>query len=232
MQTRRPDPAPTERKGSMTVEDPDNLLVRRLVDRMLEDRYSVAAREVEQLIEATYQVIASSGSIDPPVRDILRAANLSTPAFYRHFRSKDELHLLVWDRGCRILAAYLERRMARTTDPVAQIRTWIEGVMRQAADPQTSDRTRPFTVGSAAMALKFPTECADSLAVLIDPLTRAVLAGVAEGRCSSPDPERDVRVIYDYVFAHLRTVLIYPALSTKQTTDHLVDFAFRALRIT
>jgi AcrR family transcriptional regulator len=89
-------------------EDTDSPLVRKLIDRTLEDRYSLAAREVEQLIEATFRVIAASGRIDPPVRDILRVAGLSTPVFYRHFRSKDELLLVVWDRGVRMLTAYLE----------------------------------------------------------------------------------------------------------------------------
>jgi AcrR family transcriptional regulator len=215
----------------MTPEDSDSPLVRRLVDRTLEDRYSLAAHEVEQLIEAAFRVIATTGSIDPPIRDILREANLSTPVFYRHFRSKDELLLVVWDRGCRILAAYLERRMARTADPLAQIRAWIEGVMRQAADPQTSERTRPFTVGSGLMASKFPTDYADTLALLINPLTRAVMDGAAAGLCISPDPERDSRVIHDYVFACLRTVLIFPGVPDRRTTEHLVGFAFRALQV-
>ena len=120
--------------------------------------------------------------------------------------------------------------MARTPDPLAQIRSWIEGVMRQAADPLTSERTRPFTVGSAAMGLKFPTEYADTLAVLVNPLTRAVTDAVAAGQCVSPDPGRDSRVIYDYVFACLRTVLIFPGVSDDRTTEHLVGFALRALQ--
>ena len=36
----------------------------------------------------------SSGDVDPSLREILAATNLSTQAFYRYFTSKDELFLL------------------------------------------------------------------------------------------------------------------------------------------
>ena len=35
------------------------------------------------------------------MRDILREAKLSTPAFYRHFKSKDELFVMLLDDGRR-----------------------------------------------------------------------------------------------------------------------------------
>ena len=66
--------------------------------------------------------------------------------------------------------------------------------------------------------------------MLVNPLTRAVTDAVAAGQCVSPDPGRDSRVIYDYVFACLRTVLIFPGVSDDRTTEHLVGFALRALQ--
>jgi AcrR family transcriptional regulator len=213
-------------------EDVESPLVRKLIDRTFEDRRSAADRDVDRLIEATFQVIAESGRIDPPVRDILRVAGLSTPTFYRHFQSKDELLLVTWDRGVRILTGYLQGRMARVVDPLGRIRAWIEGVMRQGTvDQRASDRARPFTMEGASLGRKFPAEHHQTIELLVAPLHEAIEWGVSEGKCVSADPRRDARIIYDYVFANLFSVLIYNEIADAQTIEHLVDFAFRALEV-
>lgn len=68
-------------------------LVQRAINRALEKRSLAATEDVERIIEATYRVVAESGTVDPGMREILREAGLSTQAFYRHFASKDELLL-------------------------------------------------------------------------------------------------------------------------------------------
>ena len=70
-------------------------------------RVAAATQEVEQLVEATYRVVSREGTVDPRVRDILLEAGLSTQVFYRHFRSKDDLLLVLLDDGRRRFADYL-----------------------------------------------------------------------------------------------------------------------------
>src|SRR4029079_3270705 len=71
-----------------TLADPD-------VDRSLGDRPSQYADEIQRVLETTYDLIESSGNVDPSLREILAATNLSTQAFYRYFRSKDQRFLLL-----------------------------------------------------------------------------------------------------------------------------------------
>ena len=86
-----------------------------VVERALSERQQSYAAEVRELIEATYRVIADTGDFAPPVRAILAEAGLSNPAFYRHFKSKDELLLVMLDEGRRQLAAYLSHRTGAVT---------------------------------------------------------------------------------------------------------------------
>ena len=108
-------------------------LANRAVDRSLGDRRAQYAEEIQRVLETTYDLIEESGNVDPSLREILAASNLSTQAFYRYFQSKDELLLLLLDDGRRRLVGSLERRMNKATTPAGRVRAWIEGVLAQAS---------------------------------------------------------------------------------------------------
>ena len=97
------------------VDDLMGTLANRAVDRSLGDRRTQYAEEIQRVLEATYDLIEQTGNVDPSLRDILAASNLSTQAFYRYFQSKDELFLLLLDDGRRRLVGSLERRMNKAT---------------------------------------------------------------------------------------------------------------------
>ncbi len=154
-------------------------LADRLVDRTLADRHEAYATEVRQLVDAAYRVIAESGHLDPPVRAILAEAGLSNPAFYRHFRGKDELLLVMLDDGRRRLVEYLDRRVARVPDtgpdPGAErVAEWVRGVLAQARDVEAARRTRPFVVDVERLHAQFPDEQAASEQQLIAHLARVL----------------------------------------------------------
>src|SRR5207237_8753121 len=109
-----------------------------------------------RIVDSTSGLIARTGSVDPPLRDVLRETGLSTQAFYRYFQSKDELLLLLLDDGRRQLLGYLEHRVDRAATPEAGLRAWIEGVLAQADDPQAAARTRPFLANQDRLAEPLP----------------------------------------------------------------------------
>jgi AcrR family transcriptional regulator len=185
--------------------------------------------EVEALIAATWAVAARAGSIEPSVREILEQAGLSTKAFYRHFRSKDQLLLVALDEGTRVLVDYLERRMAAAADPLAAIGAWIEGFVRQAANPSAAQRTRPWTLGTGRLASRFPADFDRNQRAIAAPLEREITRAVAEGLARSPDPARDARLIYAYTSDTVRVHLLRGTVPDAETTAHLVTFAHRAL---
>lgn len=185
--------------------------------------------EVGTLIAATWAVTARTGNVEPSVREILEHAGLSTKAFYRHFRSKDELLLVALDEGTRVLVDYLERRMAAAPDPKAAVGAWIDGFVWQAVNPSAARRVRPWTLGTGRLASTFPAEFERNQRAITALLEREIARAVTDGTARSPDPSRDARLIYGYTSDTVRVHLLRDTVPDADTTAHLIAFAHRAL---
>ena len=170
------------------VDDLMGTLANRAVDRSLGDRRTQYAEEIQRVLEATYDLIEQTGNVDPSLRDILAASNLSTQAFYRYFQSKDELFLLLLDDGRRRLVGSLERRMNKATTAADRVRAWIEGVLAQASDKRAAGRTRPFLTDQDRLAEAFPREQQASVDLLVD-----LLAGRDRRAARLREPPRRCR---------------------------------------
>lgn len=213
-------------------------LARRAVERALSEKRAELAEGMQRVVEATYDLVEQTGTVDPPMRQILAHTGLSTQAFYRLFRSKDELMLALLDDGRRRLVAHLERRMQRAGTPDAQVRAWVEGVMVQASDPRAASRTRPFVAGEDRLAERYPEEHAASVdqlvALLVPPLSS--LAGASPSGdddratwVASPAVRRDAEAVYRLTFATLRDHLLSRHRPAPETLQHLVAFALRGV---
>jgi AcrR family transcriptional regulator len=185
--------------------------------------------EVELLINATWAVAARTGSIEPGVREILQEAGLSTKAFYRHFRSKDELLLVALDRASHVLVEYLEYRMAREPDPLAKIGEWIEGCLRQAVNPSAARRILPWTLAFGRIASLFPEQLERNQDAIIALLEGAIREVVASGAGHTPDPAGDAQIIFAFTGHTVHHHLISGNAPDADTTRRLTAFAQRAL---
>ena len=199
-------------------------------------RRALAVREarhgeiVRRLVAASFEVIRESGSLEPSVAAIVRRAGLSNQAFYRHFRSKDELLLSVLDEGFRVLAGYLAHRMASAPTPEARIRTWIAGVLEQALHSDAAAATRPFAVSRARLAELFPEEVEASERELVQPLRDAIAEAVASGTLPGGEPERDADAIHTLAMGWLQSRLIQRAPAQRAEAEHIIRFALAALQ--
>lgn len=189
-----------------------------LADRALDERRAAYTDEVRRLIDAAYSVMRATGDIEPRVGDVVRAAGLSNQAFYRHFRSKDELLLAVLTDGRQRLLATIGTRMARVIPGKEQVAAWIRGVMAQARNEQAAANTRPFAVNGARIADRFPDDWGRSRAALLAPLREAL-------RVAGGDPDRDAEAIYHVAFGAMETALLRRELPTPGDVDHVVRFA-------
>lgn len=192
-------------------------IAEQLVDRALADRHDAYASEVQQLIDAAFAVIAATGHLDPPVRAILAEAGLSNPTFYRHFRSKDELLLVMLDEGRRRLVDYLAHRVdtvSGTTRSASDERVaeWVRGVLAQARDTDAAQRTRPFVVEVERLHARFPEQQAASEQQIV-----AHLAEVLGARGAWAE------TVYALVFAELARHL----RADRQPSDGDVDAVVR-----
>jgi len=111
----------------------DSDITHRIVRRTLAKREGDYANEVRRLLDAAIEVIRKCGtSSRPRVADIVAAAGLSNEAFYRHFKSKDELVSAIVEDGAERLRGYLAHQMSKESSPEGQVRRWVEGVLAQA----------------------------------------------------------------------------------------------------
>ena len=204
-------------------------VLNRAVDRALERQRAAYAREASRLVKATLRLIQERGVLEPSVAAIVRAAGLSNQAFYRHFRSKHELLVAVLDEGIRMLAAYLEERMARAASPAEQVREWLRGVCEQALHPRGAEATRPFAVGRAEIAAHYPEEVARSERQLTEPLRRALEAARSAGELPGADPARDTETLYHLAMGWMEARLEGPAPARREDAERIVGFAMAGL---
>ena len=204
-------------------------VARRSLERSMAQRERSYRQEVQRIVDATYRVVARTGSFDPRLRDILTESGLSTQAFYKHFRSKDELMLVLLDDGRRRLVGYLAHRMEKANRPEQRIRAWIEGVLAQAADPDVAARTRPFLAHQDRLAEQFPEEQQQSVDLLVGLLADAIsdLPG-ARGAASA---RRDARAVYELTFATLHAHLSHGTRPTPAETDHVAQFCLKGIGV-
>jgi AcrR family transcriptional regulator len=209
-------------------------LARRALERSAADRHAGYVDDVRRIVDATYRLIERTGGIDPSLRDVLAEAGLSTQTFYRLFRSKDELMLVILDDGRRTLLGYLEHRMARATSAQDKVRAWIEGVLAQASNPQAAARTRPFLANQDRLVEKFPEEQQESVDLLVGLLVGSLeeLYGSGPrrpGRREDGAARRDAEAVYRLVFATLHDHLARHRVASVDDVDHLVGFALRGV---
>ncbi len=200
-----------------------------LVHRSVSQQRDLAGSEVDRIVQAAFDEMAESQSPEPSLRGVLRRAHLSTATFYRYFRSRDELLLVVLDEGSRVLTSYLHHQMGKAAGPAGKAAAWIRGFMRQAESPTAAQRTRPFAVGSSRLESAFPTEHALLYERLVSLLRSEVVTGNEVGAFNSPDPGGDAWAIFDFVRAAAFRHILAGTTPDEDAANRLVDTALRML---
>ena len=185
--------------------------------------------EMAALVEAMWTVMAKDGSLEPSVREIVAEAGLAPKAFYRHFTTKDDLLVLALNEGSRLLAHYLQRRMARVSSSPEKIGEWIRGVAGQAATPRAIRRTSPWSLSMGRLERDFPAELARNQSLIIDPLEELIRGEVAAGRSTSSDSKTDARVVFAAATDILRRSLLARSAAETYEVEHLLEFTLRGL---
>jgi AcrR family transcriptional regulator len=185
----------------------------------------VAARadESQRLMDAGTDVMVRVG-LDgrPTVAEIVREAGLSNQAFYRHFKSKDDLVAAIVDAGARRLAGYVEHRMRAFDDPEDQIRAWVAAVLSQATDPKVAEPTRAVTWNRNTLAAD-----RESAARRAESLVWAQLEGPL-GALGCDEPRQVAYLIGKTVFGVLAEALWADEPASDDELAFVADFCIAA----
>jgi AcrR family transcriptional regulator len=155
-----------------------------------------AEAEARSLIEAALAVLRRHGAAGLTVAEVLAEAGLSTRAFYRHFASKDELLLALFDADTEVVRGRVDAAISSARDPEDALVAWIDQQLALAYAPRRSRRTQVLFAEGRRLQLEFPAEFERIFAAVLAPLVRLLDAGRASGAFPSTDPARDARAIH------------------------------------
>jgi AcrR family transcriptional regulator len=195
----------------------------RIVQRTLSRRQHDYASEVRRLLDAALQLMGERGtSATPRVADIVGAAGLSNDAFYRHFKSKDDLVTAILEDGAARLCGYLSHQMAKERTPEGQVRQWVKGVLAQA-DAHSAAATRAvlWNGGSAGGGLAAGRHFA------AEPLAALLAGPFAE--LGSPQPALDATLAAHAALGVLSDYLWGENEPTRADVERVGDFCLRVV---
>ncbi len=196
----------------------------RIVRRSLAKREGEYVGEVRRLLDAALEVMHDRGiSSRPRVADIVAAAGLSNDAFYRHFRSKDDLVNALLEDGAERLRGYLSHQMSKARTPEGRVRRWVEGVLGQADGDVATATLAVLWNGSSAdggQAAGRHFASAPLASLLYEPFTEL----------GSDAPELDAALAAHATLGLLSDSLWRRVAPSRSETDRVVDFCLHAVR--
>ena len=193
-----------------------------------EEKYRV---ERQRIVRAAYQLIQRDGSKETSVHDVLLAAGLSTRAFYRHFRSRDELVLEMYRVDCDRVNATVATAVAAAPDPLAALAAWSDQNLAVVYDARRLRHAVVLSSVEVSSAEGFTEVKTAGLAEQRASLVALLRDGRDRGVFPHAEPETDALAIQAVVGAHMRARLDGDpaALTRAGARDHTLDLFRRAL---
>ncbi|MBE8516992.1 TetR/AcrR family transcriptional regulator [Amycolatopsis sp. H6(2020)] len=185
--------------------------------------------ERDRLMDAAYRTLVATRGGGLSVKEVLRTAELSTRAFYRHFESKDELLLALFRQDSDRVAARL-RRAADAEPPAAALLAFVQAMLRITADPRRRQRVLVMSSDEVARAKGFTTERQRYHALVQGELVRLLERGRADGTFPLTRPASDagwIRAAIQHAFDE--QIAGTATAPPNETAEVLTGFALRAL---
>ena len=187
--------------------------------------------EKQRIMRTAYELIQRDGSKETSVHDVLDAAGLSTRAFYRHFRSRDELVLEMYRVDCERVNATLATAVASASDPLAALAAWIDQNLAVVYDARRLRHAVVLSSAEVSSAEGFTAVKNAGLAEQRDSLVALLRDGLERGVFPHAEPETDAVAIQAVVGAHMRARLDRDpvALTRVDARNHTLELFRRAL---
>lgn len=187
--------------------------------------------EERAIVKAAYRVLGGSSEGSTSVQDILDEAGLSTRAFYRHFRSKDELIASMYRTASQRVAEELAVAAESAAGPIEAFTAWVEGLLAVAYNPRRAAQAKVLSSSEALTSkgvapARIEGENAN-MAVLIGILEYGKRSGVFP----RVEPIDDARAVSSVVTRLVSARLAGEAgPSWSEARDHTVGLFLRAFR--
>ena len=205
----------------------------RVEDRAVERAVRVAKErardDVQLLVAAGRKLLHRDGAADMTIADVLTEAGLSTRAFYRHFASKSDLLLAIYDHEVDRYTPRLQRRLDAATTPRAGLEAWIDELLAAGFEPRRGERTRAMFTWAIPLQQEFPVEFAAVRDALTGPLVAVLEAGLADGSFPNAEPRRHAQFIRALTWELVEDRLSGADVDVAGARDEVLRFCLPAL---
>ena len=204
---------------------PDQLpdVASQIARRRVAERETEVAAEVRRLMKGAQVVFRRCGTKESPrVADILAEVGMSNDAFYRHFKSKDELVGAIIEDGSRRMCAAIGTRMAVVATPQERVALLVRTILGIVVDPTASENLRVLTWNGARTA-------DDTTRRLVARSSLAQLLVQPMRDLGSAQPERDAHSVCDTALGRLEHFMWRRESPTADDIEHVVTFCLRAI---
>jgi AcrR family transcriptional regulator len=188
--------------------------------------------ERTRIIEAAYRALVASRGESVSVTEILRAASLSTRAFYRHFDSKDALLLAMFRQESAAMLSRLDAIATSAANPTDALRGWIDEFLRIASAPRRRQRAVVLSSEEVTRAKGYLAARQDMQAEQESSIAAVLARGREDGSFPWTEPASDARSVRAAIGQafddQMRGVAGIPA---DEAATQVVDFAFRAVGV-
>jgi AcrR family transcriptional regulator len=190
------------------------------------------ASERGRLMDSALHVMSTNGYQGASVQDILDHAGLSTRAFYRQFRSKDDLLMAMFRTASEPDVAQVVTAVESESTPLGAVRIWVDEMVAMALDAK---RVRRLVIcnPTARQTDGFEKEEADLRARLTAPLLTALERGAEDGSFPETEPKPDADIFFDLVWSVARPLRGSTSGSTERerATEQMLRFCLPALGV-
>jgi AcrR family transcriptional regulator len=156
--------------------------------------------ERARLMDAALKVMRVNGFQAASVQGILDEAGLSTRAFYRQFRSKDDLLLAMFRTASARDVESVAKRVGDAAGPLDGLLAWVDEMLSIAFDRRRLSRMVMFNQ-VARQTSGFDDEVAYMRSALTAPLLEALSTGARDGTFASTDPGEDAATLFDLLWS-------------------------------
>jgi AcrR family transcriptional regulator len=207
-------------------------IAERAVERSVERARARGEEEVQAFLEAGLAVLRRRGVTGLTVAEVLAEAQRSTRAFYRHFASKDEFVLAIYEHEARASLDRLHERMARVPSGRVALVTWIDTMLMLGYAEARARRTGVLAGEARRLQGDLAAEFAGIVRAQLEPLVDVLRRGRLDGSFPEADPERDAASMYAVVWALVEERLRGGGFSTlTEARDHALRFCLPALGV-
>jgi AcrR family transcriptional regulator len=165
------------------------------------------------------------------VAAVLRRAELSTRAFYRHFESKDQLVSTVFLEMATTEKRRLRRKMAAADTPVEAVAAWIDGRLDLAFSENIKSDLRRMSLEAQSQSFAAPELIQPAYAEMLEPLIDQIRRGMAEGAFHDVDPMSVAQSIQGVVWASTERQWATGDCERAEVRERTVRFCLRGLGV-